>query len=155
MTMFFVSSVWVLGPAVSGLHLDVAGRSDAAGAEHAVDLVLLQEVIDPLNVAVDRLVLELEHGAKIELWRTNADAHLGEAVAGLLEHLGSVQQRLRRDTADVEAGAAVGAALFDDGDLHAELCRADRTDIAPGASADDDEIVGHDKHSKPSVMAGV
>ena len=80
---------------------------------------------------------------EIELRRADADAHLGEAVAGLLEQLGGVQQRLRRDAADVEAGAAEGRVLLDHGDLHAELRRADGADIAAGAGADDDEVVGH------------
>ena len=68
---------------------------------------------------------------------------LAKRVPGLLEQLGGVQQRLRRDAADVEAGAAEGRALLDHRDLHAELRRADRADIAAGAGADDDEIVGH------------
>src|SRR5262249_33952629 len=81
---------------------------------------------------------------QIELRRAYADAHLGEAVPGFLEHLGGVQQRLRRDAADVETGAAMGGALLDHADLHAELCRADRADIAAGAGSDDDEIVSHE-----------
>ena len=68
---------------------------------------------------------------------------LAERVTGLLEHLGGVQQRLRRDAADVEAGAAEGGALLDHRDLHAELRRADGADIAARAGADDDEIVSH------------
>jgi len=34
-------------------------------------------------------------------------------MSGFLEHLGGVQQRLRWNAADVEAGAAVGGALLD------------------------------------------
>src|SRR5262249_60945544 len=60
--------------------------------------------------------------------------------------------RLRGGNAtDVQAGAAEGLVLLDYGNLHAELCRADGADIAAGAGADDDEIVGHD-YSELSVV---
>ena len=61
--------------------------------------------------------------------------------AGLLEHFGGMQQRLRRHAADIEAGAAERRVLLDHGDLHAELRRAHRADISAGTGADDDEIV--------------
>ena len=80
--------------------------------------------------------------AEIELRLIDADAHLAEGMAGLLEQLGGVQQGLRGDAADVEAGAAMGGALLDHRDLQPELRRADRADIAAGAGADDDEVVG-------------
>ena len=60
------------------------------------------------------------------------------SCVGLGEFLRSLEQRLRRNAADVEAGAAMRLALFDDRDLQAELRRADGADIAAGAGADDD-----------------
>ncbi len=65
----------------------------------------------------------------------------GEVVPGLLVEFGGVQHRLRRDAADVEAGAAEGGVLFDHGGFQAELRRANGADIAAGAGADDDEVV--------------
>ena len=53
MTMFLVSSV--CGLAVVGLHLDLAGRDDAADAVNAFDLVLLEQKRHALDVAVDVL----------------------------------------------------------------------------------------------------
>src|SRR6516164_2488109 len=51
------------------------------------------------------------------------------------------QQRLGRDAAPVEADAAeVG--FLDDRGLEAELCCADRGDIAAGSGADDDDVEG-------------
>ena len=140
--------------AVVALDLDLAGRGDAARADNRVDLVLLEQEFDALDVAADPLVLERHHRGKIELRRCHADAQLGEAVPGLVEQLGGMQQRLGRNAADIEAGAAEGRALLDHGDLQAELRRADGADIAAGAAADDDEIVGHDantflRHARP------
>src|SRR5262249_45960095 len=140
-----------LAPAVSGLHLDLAGCNDAAGAVKGVDLVLLEQEGDALDIAVNALVLEFHHGGKIELRLADLDAHLVEQMAGLFVELGGVQQRLGGNATDVEAGAAEGLVLFDYGNLHAELCRADGADIAAGAGADDDEIVGHD-YSELSVV---
>src|SRR6185312_1747830 len=101
---------------------------------------------------VDAFLLESHHRLEIELWLTDADAHLAEAVTGLRKQFGGVQQRLRRDAADVEAGAAEGRHLLDHRGFQAELHRADRADIAAGAGADDDEIVGH--HKSRTIRAG-
>src|SRR5205823_13895331 len=110
----------------------------AVGGNYAVDLVLPEQERDALDVAVDAFVLELHHGRKVELRCPDADAHLAERVARLLEALRRMQQRLRGDAADIEAGAAEGLLLLDHRHLHAELRRADRADIAAGAGTDDD-----------------
>ncbi len=67
---------------------------------------------------------------------------LRQAVASFGEHLGSVQQRLRRDAADVEAGAAERLVLFDYRRLQSELGAFDGADIAAGPGTDHDDIVG-------------
>ena len=81
----------------------------------------------------------------------HADAVVGEVVAGVLEVLARLQQRLARDAADVGAGAARRRAalgvlpLVDAGGVEAELRGADGGDVAAGAAADDDdvEVLGH------------
>ena len=139
MTIALVSSICFL--AAGAGDLDLAGRDDAAGPVQGVDLVLLQQEGDAVDIALNALILEGEHGGKVELG-LHLDAHAGEGVAGFGIGLARVQQRLRRDAADIEAGAAMGRALLHHGHLHAELCGADGADIAAGAGADDDEIVG-------------
>ena len=100
--------------AVGGLHLDLAGRGDAAGAAKRLDLVLLEQELDALDVAVDALVLVLHHGREIELGLADLDAHAGRSsCAGLLVQLGGMQHRLRGNAADIEAGAAEGRVLLD------------------------------------------
>ena len=66
MTMDLVSSVCVC--AVGALHLDLAGRGDAAGAVKSIDLVLLEQELDALDVAVDALVLERHHRRRDRAW---------------------------------------------------------------------------------------
>ena len=59
---------------------------------------------------------------------------------GFLEQLGRVEQRLGRDAADVEAGAAQRLAALGAGGLEAQLRGADRGDIAAGAGADHQDV---------------
>jgi hypothetical protein len=126
-------------------------------ADERVDLVLLEQERDALDVAVDAFVLEFHHRRQIELRARHLDAHLGEAVACLLVELGGIQQRLRRNAADIQAGAAEGLVLLDHRDLEAELRRADRADIAAGAGADDCKVVGGHEELREffTVMPGL
>ena len=141
MTMFFVSSISVLPSA--GLHLDLARRDNARGAAKRLDLVLLEQKLDALHVALDVLLLVFEQRGEIDARLAELDPHLRESVAGLLVAFGGMQHRLRRDAADIEAGAAEGGALLDDRGFQPKLRRANGADIAAGAGADDDEVVGH------------
>ena len=142
MTMFLVSSVCVLPSAAFTSTLPGAG--DAAGAVERIDLVLLEQELDALDVAVDALVLELHHRGEIELRRADLDAHLGEAR-------GRPPRTARRRAAAPSTGCSRRSGrcrrrsrASRPRDLQAELRRADGADIAAGAGADDDEIVGHD-----------
>src|SRR5262245_1662306 len=128
------------------LHLDLSRGDDAAGAMHGIDLVLLEQELDPFDVALDAGVLELHQAIEIELRGFYLDPHAAEAVTGLFEQLGGMQQRLGRDAADIETGTAVGGALLHHRGLQAQLCRPDGAHIAAGAGADDDEIVGRVSH---------
>ena len=129
--------------AVVGLHLDLARRRDAACAVKRLDLVLLEQIFDAFDVTLDALLLVLEHRREIDARLADLDAHVAELVAGLLVKLRRIEHRLRRDAADIEASAAEGGALLHHRGLHAKLRRANGADIAAGAAADDDEVVGH------------
>ena len=104
-------------------------------------LFFLNRKATPLTLAATVSSLCFIIAREIELGRLDDDAERGEAMRRLVEHFGGVEQRLRRDAADVEAGAAEASSLFRHGDFHPELRGADRADIAAGAGADDDEIV--------------
>src|SRR5215218_4983809 len=69
-----------------------------------------------------------------------------------MENFRRAQQRLGRDTAPVQADAAeIG--FFDDRGLEAELRRADRSDIAAGPGADDDDVEGCVGHATCSFSS--
>ena len=116
------------------------------------DLVLLEQEGDALDVAVDALVLEFHHRGKIERRLADLDAHVRERVTGLVVKLRGMQQRLRRNAADIETAAPEGLVLLHHRDLHPELRRADGADIAAGAGTNNDEVVGRVRHELyPSV----
>jgi hypothetical protein len=74
----------------------------------------------------------------------DADPLRGKAVSGFLEEVRGMQQSLRRNAADVQAGAAqarlafgVGVGIrFTAGDIETELRGADGGNVAAGATAD-------------------
>ena len=108
--------------------------------------VLLEQVQDAVVVLLHHFVFAADHLRHIDAQVVQADAVLGKGVAGVFEVLAGLQQRLARDAADVGAGAAGrGAALvvlplINAGDIHAQLRRADRADVAAGAGADHDHV---------------
>ena len=65
-----------------------------------------------------------------------------------LQRMGVLEQRLGRDAAPDEAGAAKRLLFFDDGDRLPELCGADRRDIAAGSRADHHDIVRIGRHNR-------
>ena len=66
---------------------------------------------------------------------------VGKCMLGLMVHVGRMQERLGRDASNVEAGATEGAALLDASGLETELSRLDGSDVAAGATSDDDVVV--------------
>jgi hypothetical protein len=117
------------------------------------DLVLLEQILDPLGQTADDLVL-----ARVDLRHVDADRNLlragrrpsdGDApLPGVLDDLhgvGVLEERLGRNAADQQAGAAERLLLLDDGDAEAELGGADGRDVAAGSGADHDQVVlvGH------------
>ena len=72
----------------------------------------------------------------------DADTVLVRVQPGKLELLGRLQQRLRRDASDVDAGSAEGRCGFDTGRAQPELGSANGGDIPTGTAADNDDIGG-------------
>ena len=130
----------LLPAAAVELDLDPAGAVQPAGTLDRGHLVLAEQELDALGQLLDHLALLVLHGAEVELDGRHLDAVGVQAVARLGVELGRVEQRLGRDAADVQAGAAERAALVDAGHPHAELGRPDRADIAAGPGADDHQI---------------
>ncbi len=114
---------------------------DPGPALNHLDLVFLQQRGDPGGQAVDDAVLPFHALADVQGWRRHFDAQ-GRAlavVAGLVELLGDMDQRLGRDAADVQAGAAQGLAFHQNGG-DAQLAGADGRHVTARAAADDQQL---------------
>ena len=120
--------------------LDLAVGCETAGAADVVDLVLLEEELDPAGELVGDLTLTSDHFFPIIGKAFDVQAELGGTVGEGVVELGVLEERLRWDTAPVEAGPA-GSIVLDTGDFFTELSCADCTDISAGAATNDNKIV--------------
>jgi hypothetical protein len=139
---------------------DLAARRPLAANESTVpieqgDLVLLEQPLDAAGQLLDDAVLAREHPGHIDRRVADADALIGKAVAGFLEEVRGVQQRLGRNATNVQAGAAkTRLALwisigirFTAGDIETELRGADGGNVATGTTTDNKNVklLGHDR----------
>lgn len=121
--------------------LDSGGAAEATGTLEVVDLVLLEETLDTLCETGDGARLGLEHGLEVERDGADVDTAVLEVMLGLVVEVRVVQHGLGRDASDVEAGTSESATLLNTGGLETELGSLDGSDVATGATADDDDIV--------------
>ena len=91
------------------------------------DLVLLHQEVDTLDDALADLATAIERSTEVEGHLAGDPEGLGLMVEDVREFRVS-QQRLGRDTSDVETHTAP-VLLFDDGGFHAQLSRPDRGDV--------------------------
>ena len=82
------------------------GFHKTAATVEKLDFVFLEQVNDAVVILFDDLVLARQHLPDIDAQPLDLDAVLRELVAGVLEILRRLQQRLGRNAADVGAGAA-------------------------------------------------
>ena len=123
------------GARLRPLDLYRAGAGEAGVALQVGHVVLLQQAGHALGQIAHDLVLVRHHRVEIELDARHLDAVAGEPCLGVGVFLRCMQQRLRRDAADIEAGAAQGRRALDAGRAQPELGGADSRDIAAGARA--------------------
>ena len=98
-----------------------------------VTLFFLNRNSTPLTLAETTSALRAMHASPdraSRLHRSRCHASFEMACVGGVEVLGRLQQRLGRDAADVQAGAAQRRALLHARHLHPQLCGADRAYIA-------------------------
>src|SRR4029078_1200097 len=100
----------------------------------ALSVAALAHAAQRAGQLADDLVLPAAQLVEIDLWRAKIDAVFGEDP-GLVHHRRDVQQRIRRNPADVEAHATQGRIALDQHRLHAEIGRAKSSAIAAGARA--------------------
>ena len=124
----------------SGPRLRDVRADELPGARITVDLALLRERRSSPPVSrVTTLFFQSRSRAASIVGCAERDAVRRHRVR-FLDHLRRVQQRLRRNAADVEAHAAELRPALDQRDLEPEIGGAKRRGVAAGAGAEHDQI---------------
>src|SRR5262249_42220264 len=106
------------------------------------DVVLLEQELDALRLAVGDLAAALDDAAEVRADVVRHDAARGGGLQ-LREQGGVGENRLRRDASPVAADSARPVTL-DDGGAEPELGSTDRGHVAAGPGTHDDQVVlGH------------
>ena len=126
----------------AGIGLDLAGLAvDHLGmALHDLDVVALQHGADAAGQAADDAVLPFDRAREIDggMFDPQAERRRGRLLDGVMIGLGGMNDRLRGNAADIEAGAAqpaAAAALLDQHGIETELACPNGGDIASGPAA--------------------
>jgi Iap family predicted aminopeptidase len=119
-----------------------------------LDLVPLQQRADAAGETSDDSVLPFERAGKVEGRPLDAETERRgrRLLARMMERIGDMDDRLRRNAADVQAGAAEAAfapALLDQDDVEAQLAGAYGRDVAAGSATDDQHLGGNLCHLMP------
>ena len=93
--------------------LNGVGINKRTGTLDVVNAVLLEQELNTLGQTVNRGVLGLHHLGEVELDIADLNTTLLGVVKNLVVEMGVVEERLGRDTADVQAGTAELSALLD------------------------------------------
>ncbi|MOA17348.1 hypothetical protein D3C78_1376050 [compost metagenome] len=122
-------------------HLDAPRTVQTAPALHPFHLVLAEQELDALGQRRHAFGFLLHHLDQVELG-LDLYAEVGElAAGGRFVQFGSMQQRLGRHAADIQAGAAEGFPALHAGHPEAQLAGADRRVVATGAATDHNDVV--------------
>ena len=124
-----------------GEHAVLRRAGQLAVAFHGLDFVLLHQELEALGVLGDDLRFALLNRGPVELARVDAlDAEFFR-VFQVVPEFGVEEQRLGRDAADVQAGAAEESVFFDESGFQAVLAGADGGGVSGRAAADDGDVV--------------
>ena len=134
----------------------MVGSVNAAGARDDRHLAHLGHLRQAAGQPADDLVL-----VRDAAWRDRSSARRSSTpsvskCATSSMHRGDVQQRLRRDAADVEADAAERRIALDQHDLEAEVGGAEGGRVAAGAGAEHEQVAarGRRRRTAPAATAG-
>src|SRR5262249_26503571 len=120
------------------LHFDFVRRNERDLALPVFGTVGLDELLDAAGQLADHLVLPVDDLAHVDARVVAKQTHL-VAVAHLIVALGRVDERFRRNAADVEAHAA-RLVFLDDDRRNLELAEPDGARIAPWPGTDDQRL---------------
>ena len=123
------------------INAHTAGSKEPSMTAIAGDFVFFEQLADAARQAGDDPLFAAEHGRQVEFDARQFHAVLGEAYASLVVAFARFEQRLARDAADAQAGAAERFFFFDAGDSQAELSAADGGHVAARPRADHEQVI--------------
>jgi hypothetical protein len=132
------------GDGLAALDRHLVGAREPPTSLDDRDAVGLQQPAETGHRAVDHLLLVGLHLGPVDLDAGDLHAQLGERGVRVLDGVSALHQRLRRDAADVQAGAAE-APLLDHGHGQAELAGADRGRVTARSAAENGDVDVHEK----------
>ena len=112
-----------------------------AVAFHGLDFVLLHQELETLGVLGDDLSFALLDGGPVQFARVDAFDAEFFGFFQVIPEFGVEEQRLGRDAADMQAGAAEESVFFDERGFQAVLAGADGGGVSGRAAADDGYVV--------------
>ena len=121
--------------AVGRYHFHHVARLQRAVALGPRDLVLLEQELDALGVLGHDVGFASHHRRQVDRGAVDLDPVFGRMQAQPFVVFGALEECLRRNAPYIHARSAQRLVEFDAGDGEAELCRANRGDIAAGAAA--------------------
>ena len=142
MAMMRVAEGHLLGAAVE--HRDIEASSGSMSVAAPRRYLILRAFAScpvPLVSCLTTLSLKRAQLVDVDLRRRRRSTPHADGVRGFVEHLGDVQQRLRRDAAAVDADAARVRLAVDERDLQPAVGGVEGGRVAAGTGADDDESV--------------
>ena len=132
---------FAVGGDLDGQHTVLRRAGQLAVSPDGFDFVLLHQELETLGVLGHDLRLALLDGGPVQL--AGVDAFDAEffGVFQVVPEFGVEQQRLGRDAAHVQAGAAEHVVFFDEGGFQAVLAGADGGGVASRTAADDGDVI--------------
>ena len=123
------------------MHAVFGRASQAREAEHAVNLILAHQKIEPLGVLGNDLVLAVLDVLPVQLARAQAVNAVFFSGLQVVINFSVEQQSFCGDAANVEAGAAELVLFFNEAGLQTKLAGAESGRVSAGASADDGNVI--------------
>src|SRR4029077_5142954 len=130
----------LLRVAIGGFNRNFSGRGDRAYAFEHRDLVGLHQRSHATVEGLNDFVLPFLHFREIDSRVVDDDAVLRGLFFNKDEMIARSKKRLTRDATDVQACATEFFVLFDYGSFQAELPGPDRSNVATGSGANDNNV---------------
>ena len=119
--------------------LDAVGAGELRGSVDDLDLALAREALEPAGQLFDDRLLPPPQRIEVDVRLIEVDA-VGAHLLRLGDHPRGVQQRLRRDAADVQTDAAEPFVALDEDRLQPQVGRPERCGVAARTGSEHEHL---------------